>query len=79
MAADLNAMIDTLGRKHPNRDVRGMVLAELARFDGARVTGFVPILVEKAIRDQLRTGRTGTGPRIDVRDPVPEPETESVG
>ncbi|MCB7135216.1 three-helix bundle dimerization domain-containing protein [Cellulosimicrobium marinum] len=39
----------------PTDEVREQVLAELDRFDDAHVRDFVPVLVENAVMDTLRS------------------------
>lgn len=51
-------LVDSFVERDPDQShrIRGLVPAEAARFDEAKVRGFGPILVEPAVRHRLDTG-----------------------
>jgi hypothetical protein len=59
MDADLHRVADRLASRYAGRadigDIERSVFEEAERYRDARVTKFVPVLVEHAVREQLRT------------------------
>jgi hypothetical protein len=49
-------LVESFGQHDPERTkaIQEMVMAEAGRFDDAKIQMFVPILVERAVRNRLR-------------------------
>ncbi len=68
---EIDVVVERVSTRFPDvpmEDVREQVLAELGRYQAAHVRDFVPVLVENAVMDVLRSGeRAHRPPRGSVR------------
>jgi len=61
---EVDVVVERIGARFPDvpvDDVRAQVLAELGRYQTAHVRDFVPVLVENAVSDVLRSGVRARG------------------
>jgi hypothetical protein len=64
-------LADTLDEPQKQAAIRGAVESEFRRFDNARVREFVPVLVERRIRTDLRAlARDVGGQRISIASSI---------
>src|SRR5436190_21284333 len=56
-----SGVVSKLSDTSDNGAVRQLVVQELARFDDARITDFIPLLVERAVLRRLRERPVVTG------------------
>ncbi|MBN0039331.1 hypothetical protein JN535_03975 [Cellulosimicrobium cellulans] len=68
---EIDVVVERISARFPDvpaDDVRDQVLAELGRYQTAHVRDFVPVLVENAVTDVLRSGtRPPRPPRRTAR------------
>lgn len=63
---EIDVVVERISTRFPDvpvDDVRDQVLAELGRYQTAHVRDFVPVLVENAVSDVLRSGERSPRPR----------------
>lgn len=62
---EIDVVVERVSTRFPDvpvDDVREQVLAELGRYQAAHVRDFVPVLVENAVMDVLRSGERAHRP-----------------